>query len=278
MHLQPKHPFGFRLAAMDLDDTLLGPDKQISSENAAAVCELRERGVRVVLASGRRQETMIQFHRALSLDGPIISSQGALVRDAETGCTLHRKCIPARIASELVAQATAVGVTLVYYHMDAIYIAERNRFTDLYESRGGDAVEVCGDLNRLSGKTPLKVIWLDEPACIAAHLIEASLHYRDALELVVSNPEYLEFTAFGINKATGLEVVARHYGIDRSEVLAFGDGNNDAAMLRWAGTGVAMSVATPDAKAAATFTAPPGPANTSLARAVGEILKDSLYE
>ena len=51
--------FLFRLAAVDLDGTLLGPDKQIGPENAAAVQRLRDNGVIVIIASGRRLSSAI---------------------------------------------------------------------------------------------------------------------------------------------------------------------------------------------------------------------------
>jgi len=63
---QTSSSFPFRLAAIDLDDTLLGPDKQISAANAAAVSTLRDREVRIILASGRRHENMLRFHQGVA--------------------------------------------------------------------------------------------------------------------------------------------------------------------------------------------------------------------
>ncbi|MBC7804582.1 MAG: HAD hydrolase family protein, partial [Akkermansiaceae bacterium] len=74
-------PFPFRLAAVDLDDTLLGPDKEISAANYAAVHRLVEAGVHVVLASGRRHENMRRFYKELDLSsGWIVSCNGAMAR------------------------------------------------------------------------------------------------------------------------------------------------------------------------------------------------------
>ena len=60
----------------------------------------------------------------------------------------------------------------------------------------------------------------------------------------------------GVTKASGMDVFLRHYGIDRSRSMAFGDGGNDAAMRREAGLGVAMGNAIPEALAAADEVAP----------------------
>ena len=53
----------------------------------------------------------------------------------------------------------------------------------------------------------------------------------------------------GVSKASGLARVAARLGVDRSEVLAVGDGDNDRAMLRWAGRGIAMGQAPPQVHA-----------------------------
>ncbi|MBV9392611.1 MAG: HAD hydrolase family protein, partial [Verrucomicrobia bacterium] len=77
--------FIYRLAAIDLDGTLLGPDKTISPENRAAVDRLHKRGVKIIIASGRRHQNSIRFQRELDLTGPIIACQGGLIRDGITG-------------------------------------------------------------------------------------------------------------------------------------------------------------------------------------------------
>ncbi len=106
--------FPYRLAAIDLDDTLLGPDKQISAANVTAVCQLQERGVRVILASGRGHENMLRFHRHLGLSGPIVSCQGALVKDAETEEILHKHFVSSDLAMELVAEAKVSNLAVIY--------------------------------------------------------------------------------------------------------------------------------------------------------------------
>src|SRR5690349_14804347 len=93
--------FPYRLAAVDLDDTLLGPDKQISAANLAALRALQARGVRIVLASGRRYENMLPFHQQLDLETPIVACQGAFVKDVRTGTVLHQHGLPAELAQEI---------------------------------------------------------------------------------------------------------------------------------------------------------------------------------
>jgi Cof subfamily protein (haloacid dehalogenase superfamily) len=262
----------FRLAAMDLDDTLLCHKKQISPENIAAVHRLKAAGVRVVLASGRRHENMTRFHRALELDTVLVSCQGALVREGNSDRIVHRQSLDPVHAAELVAEAARENATLAYYHSDGVYVARRNEFTDIYQSRGGEPLLECGDLNRLAGESPFKIIWIDHPPQTQLRYQTGLSRYRGRFELVITCPEYVEFNACGVHKAAGLATVAAHYGISREEVVAFGDGDNDVSMLEWAGFSVAMTVCTPAARRAARAVSPEGPSPSSLARAVDLVL------
>jgi hydroxymethylpyrimidine pyrophosphatase-like HAD family hydrolase len=79
----------------------------------------------------------------------------------------------------------------------------------------------------------------------------------------------------GITKATGLADVARALGLDALDVVAFGDGNNDVGMLEWAGMGIAMSHARPAAKAAAGYTVPAAPVETSLAHGIAWLFEQT---
>jgi Cof subfamily protein (haloacid dehalogenase superfamily) len=265
-------PFPYRLAAIDLDDTLLGPDKRISVDNAAAVQWLREQGVRVVLASGRRHENMLRFHHELNLEGPIISCQGGLVRNAETDEILYKCLMRPDLAAEVVEQAEAEGVTLAYYHLDGTLIREHNAMTDLYQFRTKSPVIERGDLRQLAGETPIKIVSIRPPEQAARALPLLMARYDGRLEIVQTDPEYIEFLPLGVSKAVGMATVAERYGIAQAETLAFGDGNNDVPMLQWAGLGIAMDHGRPSAQLAADRIAPPGDPETSFARAVALVV------
>jgi Cof subfamily protein (haloacid dehalogenase superfamily) len=272
----PQRNLPYRLAAIDLDDTLLGPDKAIGLENAAAVRRLVSAGVRCVLASGRRHENMVRFHRRLDLRGPIVSCNGALVQDAETDEVFEvfsRTLVPAELAAEIVAEGDRRAVTQNYYHTNGgLYVRAETEWTDLYQSRTGSHVNIHGNLADFHGESALKIIWIDAPERIAAMYEEFAARYAGRLYVTTTDPEYLEFMALGVSKAAGVATVAGRLGIAPEEVLAFGDGNNDVPLLEWAGFSVAMDHGRPAAHAAANAIAPPGNPETSFARAVEMVL------
>jgi Cof subfamily protein (haloacid dehalogenase superfamily) len=262
----------FRLAAIDLDGTLLGPDKEISPANFAAVRSLQSAGVRVILASGRKHENMTRFHRSLGLEGPIVSSQGALVKHAETGEILFQRFLTSELAFEMARDCQAAGMSLLYYLEDGIHVSKLDAYTAIYQSRGGDELTVSSEMHLWTDCCPQKVIWLGSPEHVSAHFPGVERRYRGRSDTLISEPEYLEFMASGVSKAVGVAAVADNYGIAAAEVITLGDGNNDVSMLEWAGLGVAMSQSTPAAKAAADRVAPEGDPADSFARAVAEIL------
>jgi Cof subfamily protein (haloacid dehalogenase superfamily) len=268
---------GFALAAVDIDDTLLGPDARISAANAEAVQEMRRRGVHVVLASGRSHANMLRFHHELGLgDGPVISAQGAVVRPADGGAPWLTQSVHPALVARATRDGLARGFAVQHYRGDAILVQSRTEWTEHDQSRN-DARQTYVDDLLADGLAPdgagvAKLIWLGAPGAIAAAAAEVAPAYAGTLTVTPTDPPYLEFYATATSKAAALAVVAERLGVPRERVLAFGDGNNDAPMLAWAGLGVAMPHARPAAREAATFVAPAGDPETALARAVRAVI------
>ena len=101
--------FPFRLAAIDIDDTLVGPDKQVSATNRAAVDRLRAAGCRVVLASGREHHSMAVYQQRLGLDDFVVANQGALVMQPSSGRQIWRRPVEPDLAVHLLARGLAEG-------------------------------------------------------------------------------------------------------------------------------------------------------------------------
>ena len=267
--------FRYRLAAIDLDGTLLGPDKNVSEENAAAVRRLTAHGVKVVIASGRRHQNSIRFQRQFELDGPIIACQGGLIRDGESGNVIEAHFLPQTVARDITKEGANAGVRVIYYHLDHLYVAERNNeWIELYESRVGEKTEPLADLGQLDGRRALKIVWYGDPLVLGKARPRLAELYREKVDLLSTEKENLEFMPRGINKATALAKVAAELGIRPEEVLAFGDGENDVQMLSWAGAGVAMRHGNAAAIAAARFVSPEASPETAFAAAVGAVLEN----
>ena len=230
--------FPFRLAAVDLDDTLLGPDKRISEANFVAIHRLIKADVPIVLASGRRHENMRRFYKELDLSsGWIVSCNGAMARNEITDETIHEQLLPQPLVGEILAIGEQFGVTQNFYHRDGgLFVNATNEWTAIYTARTRSEVEAIDNILMLSDQPALKIIWVtsaENAQDLGRKMRET--YGTNALHIVITDPEYLEFMAQGVNKATGLAHVAKRLGISASECVVFGDGNNDVEMLEWAG-------------------------------------------
>ncbi|MBC8140759.1 MAG: HAD family phosphatase [Armatimonadetes bacterium] len=261
----------YRLAAVDLDDTLLGADKIISRANYEAIHRLVDAGVTVVLASGRRHENMSRFYRNLHLSsGWMVSCNGAMARNEVTGETIWEQRLPQPLVRAILADGEAFGVTQNFYHAGGeLFVNATNEWTQMYVSRTNSELTAIPDIMTLADDPALKIIWITA----AENALELGDRMREkhgetALHIVITDPEYLEFMMHGVNKASGLAHVAERLGFAPSECVAFGDGNNDVEMLEWAGLGIAMPHARLAAQQAADVVSPDGDPETAFARAV----------
>ena len=266
-------PFRYRLAAIDIDDTLVGSDKQVSIENREAIRRLRAAGCRVVLASGREHHSMQVYQQRLGLDDFVVSSQGALVVHPPSGRQLWRRPVSPDLAAALLARGRAEGFDVLLATDDGFVAASTSAWVvDDYAQRDGTLRVQAGDLDALVQDGPLKVLWYGPTEMVHASCPVMTAELEGRAEVVITTKHLLEFNAPDATKATGVAAVAQHYGIARSDVMAFGDSHNDVPMLRWAGLGVAMPHALPEAHAAADVSAPESDPNCSLAVAIDLVL------
>ena len=255
-----------RLAFVDLDDTLLGPDKVISPENLQALDRLRSAQVEVVIASGRHHQNITGLEQ-LGRPGWVLSSHGGVVRHEQTGEVLAAVYMESTLVLELCERARSLDLGAIVYHRDGAYQERTTEWTDLYAREAGwDPVRT-----RFANLHPegfQKVIWAGhaEQIRLIAPVLTAELGVQASV--LITNPELLEFFPRTVNKAAGAELLARKLGIATSETFAFGDGNNDVELLRWAGVSVAMNHGRETARRAARFVTPPGPPETAFSRAV----------
>ncbi|EKP94238.1 HAD-IIB family hydrolase [Thermaerobacter subterraneus] len=92
---------------------------------------------------------------------------------------------------------------------------------------------------------PVKISVLGQRAVLRPLEERILQRYGQVLRLTHSGPGSFDLLPPGTHKAAGLQRLAARLGIDREQVVAVGDNDNDCEMLRWAGLGVAMGNADP---------------------------------
>ena len=248
-------PSPYRLCAIDLDDTLLGPDHKLSSRNARAIQAVRERGIIVLVASGRMFAAALPTARQLDLDTPIICYNGAMVKHPRTGEVWLEEQVEAGLAGELMDYCRDHHLQLNFYWNDLLYTAAYTSWLELYHKRTSAPVEILPAFyTELRGIAPTKLIIVDDPAVIDRLLPVFREKFAERLYVTKSNAEYLEFLPPKANKGSALAFVAERYGVTSDETIAFGDSWNDLPMMRWAGLSLAVGNAKPEVIAAANRT------------------------
>ena len=247
-------PASIDAVAMDLDGTILDRTFQPSPRTAAAVARCEAAGIHCVIATGRMFVAARRVAHEIGVTQPIVCYQGAMVADPASGAVLSHRPIATELAREILADLGDDARRTNLYLDDELYVWEENAETLRYKHTAGVEMHVVGDLARWITRPTTKIVTVGEPEAMDALRDRMQPLFGDRAFVAKSLPIFLEFAAPGVNKATGLEVVAERLGIASDRWVAIGDAENDLEMLDWAGAGVAMGNADALVKRRAEFT------------------------
>ncbi|MEW5953185.1 MAG: Cof-type HAD-IIB family hydrolase [Bacillota bacterium] len=246
----------YKLLAVDLDDTLLNRQLEVSPGNREALRQAGEAGVKVILATGRMYRAALPYARQLDIAGPLITYMGALVRHAGTGQTLFHRPAPLDLALEIIGRVKKYGYHINVYLDDELFVARHTPEGERYAALSGVRPKVVGDLAaflRGRGEDPTKVLVIEQESLLDSLAEEMRPVFGHLLHITKSKPYFLEFSHPLANKGHALEAVVRGCGLEREQVIAVGDAYNDLEMIDYAGLGVAVANAREEIRARADF-------------------------
>lgn len=251
--------------ALDIDGTLTNDEKVVTARTREALLAAQRSGVRLILSSGRPVQGLRALAAELDLPangGLLVAFNGAHVVDARTDEVLFDQPMDPSALASLVGHMREFDVIPWITEGSRLYVERGMRHVITYRGEPLDIVEyerkMCDlelhevdDLLEVCGTPQDKLLCASEPEYLQQHWRAMYGPFTDELSGMFTADFYFEFMAPGIDKGRALAGALPKLGIDSSEVIAFGDGQNDVSMLRWAGTGVAMGNAVDEAKAAA---------------------------
>ncbi|KXY36935.1 haloacid dehalogenase [Bacillus cereus] len=246
----------YKMIVLDLDDTLLRDDHTISPRTKEALMTAQEKGVKVVLASGRPTFGMRNVAKELLLEeygSFILSFNGAKIINCKTNEEIFSSTLSPEIVHNLFEISKTEDVWIHTYIGDDIVTEENNPYTEIEGDITGMPIGVVDDFKAAVTEPVVKVLMNKE----AERLVEVEKKLQKQLEgqlsVMRSKPFFLEFTEHGVTKGTSLNQLIQKLGIKREEVIAMGDSYNDQAMIEFAGLGVAMGNAPDDIKEIANY-------------------------
>jgi Cof subfamily protein (haloacid dehalogenase superfamily) len=235
------------LILVDLDGTLVGVDHKVSPRNAAALERATAAGTRVVIATGRPVRLLEPVRESLG-HSIALCYNGAIVMDLASGDILEAHLLDGEVFRRAVESVRAKGLEFLVAveGMPDVGIRGERGFREGYKMPRG-TLKAITDLGIVKGLIRVTGDQFEE-------IWEAfSTGFPGELEVTRSGIDGLiEISRAGVSKGGVIDELARGWGIDPTDAIAFGDMPNDLEMFRWAGRSVAMENAEPEVKLAAT--------------------------
>lgn len=254
----------YRLLALDVDGTLLDPSGELRPAVQQAIASVRNRGIRVVLCTGRRFRSALPIAQALQLDTPLVVHNGALVKDPLTTKTLHQTVLYPTVYQQALDRLRQLSVPMFYVDafsedidiltedMQRAHPFQQEYLTDnlahcrvipdlhtTLSAYGVVMMSIMGEVTRLQPLRSQLTETLGESARL--HLLVNKNYQGHILEVLPPN----------VSKWRALQQLAEAEGVSAGSIVAVGDDENDMQMIQYAGLGIAMDNAPDNVKAVA---------------------------
>lgn len=233
----------YRMLVLDIDGTSTNSDKELLEETRQAVIRIQEKGVGVILASGRPPQGVFPIAEALEFQrfgGCILAFNGARGIEYKTRRCLFEKTLPSHIPGQLQKEAVRRGVGFFAYQEQALAAGTKpDRYMELESRISGLPIEYCPDFSAGLQAVNECVI---TGSCDELEILEPEVarRYLHEIQIFHSEPYFLEVTPKNVDKAYGLKHLLGRLNVDREEIVCCGDSFNDISMIQYAGVGVAM--------------------------------------
>ena len=232
-----------KIILSDIDGTFLDNDKKTPALHEKAIKAVVAKGLKFVFVSARMPEAIYPITDALGMNHtPVISYSGGLVL-TETEEVIFDKKISADDAKNVLAEMNRRWQDIsVSYYTGRRWITEKMDARIQREMENTGATVELGSFDALLSENllPNKIFIRCEPPTCKEMEIELGKIFP-ALNVVRSAPYLLEIIDKSVSKATGIEILLKHYGFTLDEAIAFGDNYNDVEMLELIPQSVAMA-------------------------------------
>lgn len=251
MKLEPK------IIALDLDDTLLRSDLTISDRTVSVLQECKNRGILIILASGRSPHAMYNYAERIGIDtisSYIVANNGSLVLESDTRKTVFEHFLPVNVGIEAFRLTIDAGLSCHSYEDTCIHVSRETEYSDRDYQLSGLKPIVPDDFEKIIRDGVYKLVIPGHPEFIVPVESEFKVIFKDRANVFVSKPYFMEILPLNAGKGEALQEIAEtRMKLQREDVMAFGDSMNDESLIRYAGMSVAMKNGRREIQALARF-------------------------
>lgn len=255
-----------KLVAIDLDGTLLNSYGDISNENKEAISYALNKGVEVVLASGRDPQTMQKISQELGINGYLIAGNGASVYDIKAQKNIYENFIDPNKALKIIKMCKENSIFFNLYTDQGIITESLNFNVKVFNSENNHKasgkqtnIEIVKDIYEYAQNNSLnilKIIICDDSKIIFNNISQKLKQIKGIEVLDVAHMSrkiirvgteeieieyyYTEISSKDVDKWNAIEYLINILKIKKEEVMAIGDNINDKKMVENSAVGVAM--------------------------------------
>lgn len=247
------------MVVTDLDGTLLNSHKKVTPATRQMMKELKNRGILFGIASGRPVESGKILMHDWGLESDIsflIGMNGGTLYDVRQDTTQSWYLMDGETILDIIGHFKDLPVIFQAMVGNHRYTSKSTEETRAHARLYGEVEHETDLASWLPGRKVNKLIIMMEPETMEAVRERAAAFSDPAYTSMQTDPRLYEYMDPHINKGFGVKKACEHFGISLDHVVAFGDAENDKAMLEAVGTGVCMANGDPRTKAAADVVSP----------------------
>ena len=262
----------YKVVAIDLDGTLLNSYGQVSKKNKEILKEAQERGIEIVLASGRSTNSVKNIANEIGDCKYIICGNGSLIYDLQKEEIIYDKFIEKAKALQIIKICEQNSIYYNVYTENMVIAKTLSNNVLFYHQENANKPEnkktkinlvdnIYEYVEKLENENILKFTISDTSSIIFNSIIKKLREIKkiDVLDvahmsrkIIKSGTEevlleyyYTEITRENVDKWNAIEWLIDQLNIGKEEVIAIGDNVNDKLMIENAGMGIAMGNSAP---------------------------------
>jgi len=243
-----------QMIILDMDGTLLNKKGEVSENLIKQIHTLKKINVFVTLTSGRVHSSMLRFAELLNIDIPIISLDGALIKNRKGDVILHQATMRPSVVRKTINLAEHYLVQIGLCHQDEIFYNEdSSTLPMILEKAGAKYTEVRSFNNHI--KNTLEIVCTGDNKKsleLISRKLKFPFSFGNSVNIFRSRlyPDihYLECKRSGSSKANALYKLIRYLKVKEKNTLVAGDWYNDIPMFKTKAIKVALKNSIPRLK------------------------------
>lgn len=238
----------YSLIAMDMDGTVLNSQGQISNTTINILNSEELKNMTIMFATGRMPKAVINILSQLKISKIVISHNGALISNLDTGEILFSKFVMKLAIEKAIQIHNSRGITLHLNGVENVFVDRITNQTQKYERDLDIHVTVVKDLMTVS-KNIVSFLFLGEKEILENVKYDLLKQFPNVNYVFIpdnDNMWMLQILGKNISKGGSLISFAESKKIPKSKIISFGDNFNDVEMIKESGLGIAMANAQPE--------------------------------